>query len=148
MSATLNKNFHLPLPPALYADLRAAAERMGAPATDLAREAIQVWLKQERRRQIHAELSAYAQAVAGSRDDFDPAVSAAGAQHFLASTPHDDWSAEPSFPGGKTSKLGRNSAPNTVPKTAPGGAPKSTRAPTRKSSRPATTTVSRRRVQA
>ena len=99
MRTAITKNFHLPLPLDLYADLRAAAERVGTPATDVAREAIQVWLKQERRRRIHAELRAYAEVTAGSADDFDPAVSAAGAQTFLAAHPHDDWSAEPGFPG-------------------------------------------------
>ena len=103
MRIAVTKNFHLPLPPELYADLRAAAERVGTPATDVAREAIQIWLKQERRRQIHAELRAYAEVTAGSRDDFDPVVSAAGAQTFLAAHPHDDWSAEPGFPGVQSS---------------------------------------------
>lgn len=123
MRTAVTKNFHLPLPPDLYADLRAAAERVGTPATDVAREAIQIWLKQERRRQIHAELRAYAEVTAGSRDDFDPVVSAAGAQTFLAAHPHDDWSAEPGFPGihrrsGRSSKgtpaLARK--PRTAPK--------------------------------
>lgn len=101
MRAAANKNFHLPLPPALYADLRAASERSGTPATEVARAAIQVWLKQERRRWIHAELRAYGEGVAGTRDDFDPAVSAAGAESFLAAHPQDDWRAEPGFPGSK-----------------------------------------------
>ena len=103
MRTAVNKNFHLPLPPTLYADLRAAAERVGTPATDVAREAIKVWLKQERRRRIHAELRAYAEVTAGSKDDFDPAVSAAGVESFLAAHPDDDWRAEPGFPGARRS---------------------------------------------
>lgn len=129
MRPVVNKNFHLPLPPALYADLRAAAERVGTPATDVAREAIQAWLIQERRRRIHAELRAYAEVTAGSSDDFDPAVSAAGAANFLAAHPHDDWSAEPGFPGipGKSSRSSR-SPPVAERKTrAASVAPKRTR---------------------
>lgn len=126
MPTATTKNFHLPLPPEIYADLRAAAERVGTPATDVAREAIQAWLKQERRLRIHAELRAYAEVTAGSSDDFDPAVSAAGAQTFLGAHPHDDWSAEPGFPGIK-----RNGARPAARKTraAPSApaAPKRTR---------------------
>jgi len=42
------KNFHLPLPEQTYAHLRAEAERMQVPATTLAREALDSWLRQHR----------------------------------------------------------------------------------------------------
>lgn len=89
-----SKNFHLPLPSALYAGLRDASVRLGAPATELAREAISAWLKEEKRRRIKADLGAYVDAVAGTLDDHDPAVARAGAEAFLAAHPDDDWSQE------------------------------------------------------
>lgn len=72
------KNFHLPLPPALYAGLRDASVRLGAPATELAREAIDVWLKEEKRRRVRAEVAAFAETHAGTALDLDPAWAAAG----------------------------------------------------------------------
>jgi hypothetical protein len=41
------RNFHLPLPERTYALLRAEAERARVPATTLAREAIDAWLKDQ-----------------------------------------------------------------------------------------------------
>lgn len=72
------KNFHLPLPPALHAGLRDASVRLGAPATELAREAIDVWLKEEKRRRVRAEVAAFAEAYAGTTLDSDPTWEAAG----------------------------------------------------------------------
>lgn len=43
------KNFHLPLPERLYTLLRAEAERAQLPATTLAREAIDAWLRDRTR---------------------------------------------------------------------------------------------------
>jgi hypothetical protein len=39
------KRFYLPLPEEAYADLRTEAERTQQPATVLAREAIELWLR-------------------------------------------------------------------------------------------------------
>ena len=102
-SPGVNKNFHLPLPPALYSGLRDASARLGAPATDLAREAIGAWLKEEKRRRIKAELAAYVDAVAGSIDDHDPSIADAGGSAFLAAYPDDDWS----FEGARTKPVAR-----------------------------------------
>ena len=125
MRAVPMKNFHLPLPAALYTNLREAAVRNGAPATDLAREAIQVWLKEERRRKLREELHAYVDAVAGTVDDYDPAISAAGAESLHRADPSPDWSGEPSYPESAPSvRLVRNSLPAkrrapAAPKTRP-----------------------------
>src|SRR5262245_61219423 len=54
------KNFHVPLPDETYADLRNAAHRSKMPATALAREAIDFWLRQQRRKARHDAISAYA----------------------------------------------------------------------------------------
>ena len=99
MRAVTMKNFHLPMPAALYSSLREAATRTGAPATDVARDAIKAWLREERRRTVQAELQAYADAVAGTADDFDPTLSATGADSLLRADPGADWRAEPGYPG-------------------------------------------------
>jgi hypothetical protein len=77
------KNFHLPLPDHTYAQLRAAAERTQMPATTLAREAIDAWLRQELRKTRHDAIAAYAEEVAGSGLDLDPALEFAGIEHLL-----------------------------------------------------------------
>jgi|GEM_PF-1729891 len=78
MVIAATKNFHLPMPAALYAGLREAAARAGAPATDVAREAIQAWLHEERRRQQRIELADFVEANAGSAWDIDTKWQAAG----------------------------------------------------------------------
>jgi hypothetical protein len=77
------KNFHLPLPELTYAQLRAEAERTEVPATSLAREAIDQWLRQQLRAARHAAISAYAEEMAGTNDDLDPVLEAAGIEHLL-----------------------------------------------------------------
>ena len=47
------KNFHVPLPEQTYALLRDAAERTQVPATNLAREAIDSWLRDQARKARH-----------------------------------------------------------------------------------------------
>lgn len=117
MRAIANRNFHLPLSPALYADLRAAAERAGTPATDVAREAIQAWLRQERRREIHEELRAFAEEFAGTEWDLDPQFEAAGLESIAKLPP---WPNPPKFEPARTAHDDRP-APRrkTAPKTTP-----------------------------
>ena len=77
------KNFHLPLPERTYAQLRVEAERAEVPATMLAREAIDLWLRQQLRKARHAAIAAYAEEMAGTSLDLDPALEAAGIEHLL-----------------------------------------------------------------
>jgi hypothetical protein len=77
------KNFHLPLPPHTYAELRAASERTQIPATVLAREAIDSWLRQQARKARHDAIAAYAAAAAGTAQDRDPAFESAAVQHLI-----------------------------------------------------------------
>jgi hypothetical protein len=77
------KNFHVPLPDDTYATLRAAAQSSKIPATALAREAIDSWLRQQRRRARDNSIAAYAAAMAGSRLDLDPVLERAGIEHLL-----------------------------------------------------------------
>ena len=60
------RNFHLPLPDETYEHLRAAAERSRVPATTLAREAIDLWLRQQLRKARDEAIAAYAAEIAGT----------------------------------------------------------------------------------
>jgi hypothetical protein len=77
------KNFHLPLPEQTYAQLRAEAERTQVPATTLAREAIDLWLRHQVRIARHAAIATYATEMAGSSFDLDTDLELAGIQHLL-----------------------------------------------------------------
>ncbi len=77
------KSFHVPLPDEIYLDLRIAAERSKMPATAIAREAIDFWLKQQRRRSRHEAIAAYAAHTAGTSLDLDEDLEAAGVEHLF-----------------------------------------------------------------
>ncbi len=77
------QNFHLPLPEQTYSQLRAEAERAQVPATILAREAIDTYLRQQLRKARHAAISAYAEEMAGTAHDFDPELESTGIEHLV-----------------------------------------------------------------
>ncbi len=77
------KNFHLPLPERTYTNLRAEAERAQVPATTLAREAIDWWLREQLRKAKHDQIAAYAAEMAGTDLDLDPDLEAAGVEHLV-----------------------------------------------------------------
>ncbi|MCX6598921.1 MAG: hypothetical protein NTV70_21420 [Acidobacteria bacterium] len=77
------KNFHLPLPDQTYLHLRMEAERAHVPATTLAREAIDTWLREQQRKTRHSQIAAFAAQVAGSTLDLDQDLEEAGIQHLL-----------------------------------------------------------------
>lgn len=77
------KNFHLPLPEQTYADLRAEAERMQVPATTLAREAVDWWLRQQVRRTRRDKIAAYAAEMAGTPLDLDSDLESAAIDHLV-----------------------------------------------------------------
>jgi len=77
------KNFHLPLPEQTYLALRAEAERTGVPATTLAREAVDWWLRQQRRKVRHDAIAAYATERAGTSLDLDSDLESAAIEHLL-----------------------------------------------------------------
>jgi len=79
------KNFHLPLPDQTYALLRAEAERTQVPATSLAREAIDMWLRELQRKVRNDAIAEYAREMAASNFDLDPALEAAAVDHLLKS---------------------------------------------------------------
>lgn len=77
------KNFHLPLPEEIYLRLRAEAERVQVPATTLAREAVDGWLRQQARKARQDAISAYAAEMAGTDLDLDTALESAGVEHLV-----------------------------------------------------------------
>ena len=77
------KNFHLPLPEQTYTRLRAEAERTGVPATTLAREAVDSWLRQRFRRARHDAITAYATEMAGTHLDLDADLESTGIEHLV-----------------------------------------------------------------
>jgi hypothetical protein len=77
------KNFHLPLPPSTYAHLRAEADRCHVPATTVAREAIAIGLGAKKKLAKRRAIREYAEALAGTPFDIDPALEAAGIEEIL-----------------------------------------------------------------
>ena len=77
------KNFHVPLPDETYDRLRIAAERSKIPATALAREAIDLWLRQQMRKARHDAIAAFAAGAAGTPLDLDDQLEAAGLEHLV-----------------------------------------------------------------
>jgi len=76
------KNFHLPLDPKLYRELRQEAERSELPATVIAREAIASYLQERRRAALHDELASYVRDVAGTTEDLDEDLERATVEHL------------------------------------------------------------------
>ncbi len=76
------KNFHVPLPDETYDRLRTAAERSKVPATVLAREAIDFWVRQQLRKARHDAIAAYASETAGTSLDLDPDLESAAIEHL------------------------------------------------------------------
>ena len=77
------KNFHLPLPDQTYARLKTEAERMQVPATTLAREAVDGWLRQQFRKARNDAIAAYAAEMAGTHLDLDSDLESAAIEHLL-----------------------------------------------------------------
>jgi len=77
IQANAVRNFHLPLPESVYVALREEAATLKRPATSVAREAIEVWLRERRRASVHEAIAAYAAKHAGTTADTDPVLEAA-----------------------------------------------------------------------
>lgn len=71
------RNFHLPLPEELYLALRDEAAALKQPATVVARQAIENWLRERRKMALHEAIAAYAAEHAASAADLDTALEAA-----------------------------------------------------------------------
>jgi hypothetical protein len=83
MKSQTMKNFHLPLPEETYAHLRAEAERLRVPATALAREAVDCWLKQQFRQARQEAIASYAAEMAGTSLDLDSDLESAAVEHLV-----------------------------------------------------------------
>jgi predicted transcriptional regulator len=81
------RNFHVPLSPKTYEQLREEASREQRPATELARSAIEHWLALRQKAAIDEEVRAYAERWGGTEVDLDPALEAAGIEHWLEMDP-------------------------------------------------------------
>jgi len=79
MGATL-RNFHLPLPADVYQALRDEAAAVKQPATVIARQAIESWLRERKRAAVREAIAAYAAEHAGTSADLDTGLEAAGLQ--------------------------------------------------------------------
>jgi len=94
------KNFHLPLPEQTYTRLRAEANRAQVPATALAREAVDWWLRLQSRKARQDAIAAYAAEMAGTRLDLDAQLESAAIEHLITS----DKSTASSKPKRKTQR--------------------------------------------
>ena len=63
------KNFYVSLPEDVYAHLREEAERTKRPATAIAREAIEAWLRDCRKAARHQAIAEFARDFAGTELD-------------------------------------------------------------------------------
>ena len=77
MAATL-RNFHLPLPDDVYRALREEAVAVQQPATAIARQAIETWLRERKKAALREAIAAYTATHAGTAADLDPELEAAG----------------------------------------------------------------------
>ena len=78
------QNFHVRLPDETYEHLRMLAERSKVPATVLAREAIDLWVRQQMRKARHDAIAAYAAEVGGTSHDIDPDLETAAVEHLMS----------------------------------------------------------------
>jgi site-specific recombinase XerC len=79
------RKFHLPLPEQTYGALCAEAERRRVPATSLARQALQEWLRARKKLATQQAIAIYASEMAGTESDLDPRLEAAGLEFLLES---------------------------------------------------------------
>jgi hypothetical protein len=78
MKDAKSRNFHLPLSEGLYDRLRDEAQKRGRPATAVARQALEAWLAQQHRMELHESIAAYARQEAGGPADLDPELEESG----------------------------------------------------------------------
>jgi Arc/MetJ-type ribon-helix-helix transcriptional regulator len=89
MRTSATSNFHLPLPKEVGDMLREEVERSGRPATAIAREALSDWLQARRRSRLREEITAYAEACAGTSADLDEDLEEAGVDLLIGEDAHE-----------------------------------------------------------
>ena len=78
------RNFHLPLSAEIYQSLQTTAKRLRKPATQVVRQALEAWLKEQREAAIHEEIKAYARKSAGTANDLDEDLEKAAVAHLVS----------------------------------------------------------------
>jgi hypothetical protein len=81
------RNFHLPLPQRVYEALRAEAAALHQPATAVAREAIEAWLRERKRAAVREDIATYALKHAGTAADLDPSLESAALELLRGKKP-------------------------------------------------------------
>lgn len=71
------RNFHLPLPEGVYEALRHEAMQLRKPATAVARDVIEAWLRERKRAVVREGIATYAAKHAGTSADLDPSLESA-----------------------------------------------------------------------
>ncbi len=84
MSVKRKRNLHVPLPEPLHEKLRAESARSGIPATTVARDAIEAWLEERERLEVHEAIAEYAAEMAGGPADLDEELERAGVEHLVS----------------------------------------------------------------
>jgi predicted transcriptional regulator len=82
------RNFHLPLSDDVYRQLREEAARSSRPATSVARQAIELWLRHRKKVARREAIAAFAAEHAGGPLDLDANLEAAAVEQ-LRSTNQD-----------------------------------------------------------
>ena len=77
------KNLRVRLPEQTHNRVQAEAARARVPATALAREAIDAWLRHKEKTARDQAITEYAAEMAGSDSDLDPELETAGIQHLV-----------------------------------------------------------------
>ncbi len=77
-------HLHLPLSEELSNRLRCAAQRTKQSSTTLAREAINLFLKDEEKKLLHQQIAAYATTYADTKEDIDKELEAASISALLS----------------------------------------------------------------
>ena len=80
-------NFHVPLSEELYQQLQEETRRQRKPATQLARQAIATWLRQQRETTLHEAIRHYAEQMSGTEADLDLELEAAAIEQLLQDDP-------------------------------------------------------------
>lgn len=81
------RNFHLPLPQGVYEALRDEAASLRRPATVVAREAIEAWLRERKRAGVRDAIATYALKHAGTAADLDPSLESASLELLRGKKP-------------------------------------------------------------
>ncbi|OFZ78267.1 MAG: hypothetical protein A2583_02285 [Bdellovibrionales bacterium RIFOXYD1_FULL_53_11] len=82
-SGTGKRNFHIPLSDETYIALRHASEKTKKPATQIARDALDYWLKEQENNAIKDEITRYAKSFAKTEFDLDAGLEEAGVDYLL-----------------------------------------------------------------